>query len=665
MLSWLTLTWLLFFSGVISRADDKAPFDEGRIGMVMEKKATGKLQVGMASVDIDPTWPEYIPYGKREKIDVFYGGPSYAKAVVLRIGDMSIAWVELDVIGLHIHAADFIKRAIASETGLPREHIILAATHNHSYPRVREDRIRDWLAGKSAQAVKQALGRLFEARMGVGHRVLRSDLVNNREKIDGPSITDLYVMRFDDAEGMPKGVLFNFAAHSTMFTKSWSPQRPGMIGPDWPGYVRDHIEGWAKLERLYSVYSVSRDAPTEFFTMFAQGACGDQIGLGQGTTVEELDGALKSPREILVKTLARNVIGMIPEIETTSDVEMVFRWKIVAVPLKEGIPEKYRKKRPPATILQALILNDTVISTFPGELVAELGLKLQRHSGFRNTLIVGYANDSVGYIVSEAEALEAGTYAGRGSAFGPDRGRIITNEAIALANPDYRPDPPFDRSVFGGIRGKVDYDGKSNLVVAAMDLPRGPDYGATNWGKRAFVAEDGSYRIEKLLPGRKFLYVAETGKKTAALKRWEGDQRLLTFGSPALVRAGRVTEGVDFHLRVGRLETEVKAIRMDESAFAVMGSMISGQVLIEGELDSAERIVGGLYPFGVSYRNDVLRWAHPTVSAEVERSGDFAFRAVPPGRYRVGFRLDVNENGLTEPGIDVVSGLSKTILTVE
>ena len=225
--------------------------------------------------------------------------------------------------------------------------------------------------------------------------------------------------------------------------------------------------------------------------------------------------------------------------------------------------------------------------------------------------------------------------------------------------------PPFDRSVFGGIRGKVDYDGKSNLVVAAMDLPRGPDYGATNWGKRAFVAEDGSYRIEELLPGRKFLYVVETGKKTAELKRWEGDQRLLTFGSPALVRAGRVTGGVDFHLRVDRLETEVKAIRMDEAAFAVTGNQISGKVLIEGEPGSEERIVGGLYPFGVPYRNDVLRWAHPTASAEVEHSGAFAFRAVPPGRYRVGFRLDVNGNGLTEPGIDVVSGLSKRILTVE
>ena len=74
MLSWLTLACMVFFSGIMSRAHAEAPFDEGRIGKMMEKKATGKHQVGLASVDIDPTWPEYIPYGKREKIDTFYGG---------------------------------------------------------------------------------------------------------------------------------------------------------------------------------------------------------------------------------------------------------------------------------------------------------------------------------------------------------------------------------------------------------------------------------------------------------------------------------------------------------------------------------------------------------------------------------------------------------------
>ncbi|MFH1008999.1 MAG: hypothetical protein V1800_16115 [Candidatus Latescibacterota bacterium] len=660
----VTIVCMVSLTSIVRSADAPEVFEPDQIGRRMERRASGSLKVGMASVNIDPTWPEYIPYGKHEEVDAFYGGPNCAKAVVFQMGELTVAWVELDVIGLPIQEAEFIKRMIASETGVAREHIVLGATHNHSYPRVR-DRIRDWLAEKSAEAVKEALSGLLEARVGVGHRVLRSDLVNNREKVDGATMTDLYVMRIDDAEGMARGVVFNFGAHATMMTKSWSPDRTGMIGPDWPGYVRETIEGKTKLGRLYSAYAQGGDGPADLFTVFAQGACGHQVGLGQGPTVEDLDGQLASGTEIFVDTIVRNIMEMIPGIETASQNELVFRWKVVGVPFSERIPEDHRKGRPAATLLQALFLGDTVIATFPGELVADLGLRFQQHSGIQNSLIVGYANDSIGYIVSEAEALEAATYAGRGSMFGPERGRILTEEAIRLANPDYQPGPRFDRGVFGSVRGKVDYDGKANLVVAVMDLPRGPDYGATNWGKRAWVGPDGRYEIPELLPGRKFLYVVETEKDTPELKRWEGDQRLLTYGIPVPIRAGAVTEGADIRIRMDQLVTEVKSLRLDSETLSVAGNTISGHVQIGGKLAYGEQVIGGLYPFGVPYRNDLLRLSNPTVTAQVEGSGAFAFSAVPPGRYRVGFQLDVNENGLIEPGIDVVSGLSAEVLEVE
>ena len=659
-LAWVLFPILFTTSAWSTKVEDM--FRPEKVGKVFSESAEGKLKVGFASVNIDPTWPVVLPYGKQEEVLKFYGGPCWAKALVLQVGELKVAWVELDVIGLTFGPACEIRERIASEAGIGPEYIILGTTHNHAYPRVY-DKVKDWVAERSALAVRRALDDMFEARIGVGHRVLRSDLVNNREKIDGPSITDLYVFRIDDMDGRMKGVVFDFPAHAVMLTKSWSPEKLGMIGPDWPGYVREYIELRTKLDRLWEVYLKGRDVPTEVFTMFAQGACGDQVGLGQGSTVHELEGELRPWKEVFVKTVARNVMEMLPEIETTSDVKMTFRWKTVKLSFDEELRRKYPQKdwwkRPEATLLQALILNDTAILVFPGELVAELGLKCRENSGFEKTVIVGYANDAVGYIVSEGEALEALTYASTGSIFGPRRGRTIVTEAIRLVNPGYRPDPPFDPKTFGSIAGRVHYDGKFRLVVGVMDLPRRPGYGVHAWGRRAMVGEDGSYRIERLLPGRKFLYVAETEKDSPELERWEKDKKILTYGRLAVVRPGRTTY-VDFYIK--EPETDVKALKL--GSVEVEGNTIAGRLIIEGKLGSEERIVGGLYPFGVPYRNDFLRLQSPAVRTEVGPSGEFAFHAVPPGRYQVGFFLDVNDNGLAEPGIDLVVRPSGQVLEV-
>ena len=642
-------------------------FKPANIGKAFAQVAEGRLKVGFGSASIDPTWPVILPYGKQERVLKFYGGPCWAKAVVLQVGELKVAWVELDVIGVGFQAACNIKERICSETGITPEYIILGTTHNHAYPRVH-GKVEDWIAKQSALAVKQALQGLFDAQIGVAHRVLRSDLVNNREKIDGPSITDLYVLRIDDASGALKGVIFDFPAHAVMLTKSWSSDKVGMIGPDWPGYVRDYIELQAKLDRLYDVYNIGRDVPTQVFTMCAQGACGDQIGLGQGATVHELDGKLRPWKEVFMKTIARNIVEMIPGVETSPDVRMCFKWKVIRLSFDEELRRKFAGKqwwkRPEATLLQALILNDTVISVFPGELVAELALKFRRNSGFKNSIVVGYANDAVGYIVSEAEALEGLTYASTGSIFGPKRGRTIINEAIRLINPNYRPEPPFDPETFGSVAGSIHYDGKLRLVVGAMDLPRKPGYGIHAWGRRVIVGEDGKYRMDRLLPGRKFLYVAETEKDSPELESWERDRRLLSYGRQVIVRPGETTEGVNFYLREDMLETEVKAIRLDVESLRVDGNTICGRLIIEGELSPEERIIGGLYTFGVPYKNDFLRLSKPTLRTEVAQSGEFVFEAVPPGRYRVGAFLDVDNDGLAEPGIDVVARPSGPVLTV-
>ena len=72
----------------------------------------------------------------------------------------------------------------------------------------------------------------------------------------------------------------------------------------------------------------------------------------------------------------------------------------------------------------------------PGELFVEYGLEIKEKSPFAHTLIIGYANDYVGYIPT-LEAFQEGGYevrTGLASKLDPKTGEIITGKALEILN---------------------------------------------------------------------------------------------------------------------------------------------------------------------------------------------------------------------------------------
>ncbi|MFH1007835.1 MAG: hypothetical protein V1800_10075 [Candidatus Latescibacterota bacterium] len=651
------------------------PSDRAKeIGNLLERSAGGALRVGMATVDITPDWPVLLPYGKAEPVMETYGDPCYGKAMVFEVGDVRVAFVELDIIGIPMGDADVVKKEIASKTGISRDQIILAATHNHAYPRVtdlrtKSDRVRNLLAKKSAEVVKLAMEGMFPAKIGVGKRILPRDIVNNREKLMGPTFTDLYVIRVDDMDGRMKGILFDFGAHAVVFTKAWGPQQVGEIGPDWPGYARTYIELEYGKRMLWPRYAeMGKEYDPTIFTMFAEGAAGDQVGLGKGPTLDERNGEKMSTTQAMTETIADAVLGMIGEIETKSDVRMTFRARMIPLSFGKDIPAgDARLNRLEGTLIQTLTFDEeTAVAMIPGELVADMAMRFRDGCGFRNTILVTMANDAVGYITSEEEALEGVTYAGKGSVFDHTRGRTIIDQAIRLVNPSYQPDPRFDPArVFAAISGKVVYPGNEKVVVGVMDKIEHPSTEAPRfWGKRALVDDFGVYRIEDLLPGEKFVYVREVAKDYASGEEQGKDRRTFFYGRNVTIWAGETTEHVDFHIPEDFFETSVKSIRLETDSVQVEGNAIRGVVEIAGKVRENERITAGLHPYGTPYLMTEMLLRNPYLVVPVSVSekgneggtGTFAFANLPPGRYVLSFLLDVNKNGIPESGVDVVAG---------
>jgi hypothetical protein len=79
--------------------------------------------------------------------------------------------------------------------------------------------------------------------------------------------------------------------------------------------------------------------------------------------------------------------------------------------------------------INLISFGEVVFVTVPGELFVSLGLKIKHQSPFENTIIVGYANDAIGYIPS-GEAYHGTGYEARRTQFAEGAGEYLVNQIL-------------------------------------------------------------------------------------------------------------------------------------------------------------------------------------------------------------------------------------------
>jgi len=647
---------------LLIQAAEPEPIPEPEI---IVERAEGVLKVGLGSETIAPAdaWPDYRFYGVR---------PS-AQAVVFQIGDLRVAWVSLDVIGVFRRRMDIIKERIFDKTGIPTSHIMVKATHNHCFKGVTGE-VVEHVAEGAAAAVYEAMGNLFEAKIGTGYRVLRQCLSVNRDHRGGFLCTNLYVMRIDDMDGITRGIIFNMPINPDLFR----PYRvPGILGSGWPGFARASIERQIEAERIYWTPGMARRAgrpwpaaPVEIFTMFAQGGGGSYTGLGSVIEPwEHIDGVPVPPQISLVETIARNTVDLLREIETSGFVTLEFRRKLIPRPpfqewLTELLVERELDLFADDIVLQAFIFNDEALwSTWPAEIVDEHLAKFRDYGGFKYNIVLEHANEHFGYPRPEGQVIEGinwGAIGGR-AFFEPAGGDIILNNVLKLANPEFEPFPPFDKATMGTVRGTIAYDGAQRIEVTIVNHPNHPRQPT---GRTVEVGEDGTFEFINLLPGVKFLHVIEVAvdepEDLPDLRGWPAAERFLISAYPVLVRSGRESV-VHFHLDQEMVETGIESLQIEE--VEVVGNQIFGRIQFEGNLYPWEHIKVLLYPFGVTRQRCRLILEDPVQQIPVRADGTFRFDGITAGEYRIILWLDVNANVRRDWfGIDLYSPVSNVLV---
>jgi hypothetical protein len=399
------------------------------------------LMGGAAAVDITPDL-QWITvslggYGDRQ------GKPAtgvhdrlFARALALQQGSQRFALLSLDLLCVAPTMRDDLLHELADlhlDQGL-----LMCASHSHGAPEnIHKNgdvlpqafgRYNDfwyqWLLQRMEQAVRQAFHHLQPVQ--VGSQVIRLEgFSRNRRGERGSGLVDpdATVVRIADQQGRTLALVVDFAAHGT-FMDSTDFEVCG----DWPGAMARALE----------------EAVPGAVALYCQGATGDV------SPVKEGDGDDYQRAESYGRAVAQRLLQAA---QTSVKPNVELRCVTLNEPLPplcfspaflESTAEEYPMDVskgaaflsllfPTQAAFAAVHIGDLLFASMPGEVVTSIGLEFKeaaRKMGYRVPVLVGYANNYAGYIVSPQD-YDSGGYETGTSFYGRDVGPEMLKRALA------------------------------------------------------------------------------------------------------------------------------------------------------------------------------------------------------------------------------------------
>lgn len=354
----------------------------------------GELRAGAAKTDITP--PVGFPmagFGARTSTGVL--DPIMARAIALSDGAETVVILELDLLAMTDDLSDAVYRKVRTEIPLRRENILIAATHTHSGPGALGRRfweslaagpfnegLFEWTADRAASAVLTAYRSLRPAVM-ISGRTDAGDLVLNRMIPGGPTDPALGFLAFRTAQGRPLAYLVNFSAHPTVLRS-----RNRLLSGDFPGSLSRALEEEDGVVALYTSGALAdqRARPPAGKDVYER-----TERMGRDLAERILNAQAGRPEQKSVRIAAREAVLELPPPQ-------------IKVGVKRRLPVWIgRSLLDSRTRFQVIRIGPSAILGVPCDLASEIGLSLKTYAAARSleALVVGFANDYVGYVIPE------------------------------------------------------------------------------------------------------------------------------------------------------------------------------------------------------------------------------------------------------------------------
>ena len=389
------------------------------------------LRAGAAKVDITPT-PDMFPLISGQTFGSVHD-PLFARALVLDNGVDKVVLVTADISG--IPRGDELLDAVANAINVPRDHVLLSATHNHNSPTVGADSpgqprmasppvaaYIELLKAGIVKAARLADARLAPARIGYGTGKAYVN-TNRDEKIgagyhmgyapDGPSDKTVAVLAVTTPAGVPIAVYANYAVHGVVMYLAKTKDGQVQITGDLPGatsaYVEDRLGNGA-------------------VALWTSGAAGDQNPLFMATYNQDApDVTDEGPADwaildVQARRLGEEIVRVAGGIRNTTtqpalwgaEASITCPGQNRAQSLQPGEPAGgYRAAAtvamvdgPPVVVpLHLLMIGDVALAGVSAEVYSEIGQDVKRTSRFDRTMMVTLLPNRVGYIPTDKAYL--------------------------------------------------------------------------------------------------------------------------------------------------------------------------------------------------------------------------------------------------------------------
>lgn len=377
----------------------------------------------------------------------------HVRALVLDDGSTQLVFAICDNVGIPREVFDAAKARIHAATGLPPEHMLMAATHTHSGPSARgPSRLRyetqlneyqSFIVRRIADAVQCALNNLEPAEIACGRAVEPSQVFNRRWFLTdpdqrrnpfggvdqvrmnpprgaaslvrpaGPTDPEISFLSVRAIDGRPIALLANYSLHYV------GGVGPGHISADYFAMFADRIG-----ELLGAEHSDSRPAFVGILSNGTSGDCNNIDFQSKGESLKPYE-KMRQVADLVARRVfeahqAAQFEAWVPLAAAQSELTLATRrptpellqWARDIQAKPEDAPKWLGTERhyaarvlgledAPETvtiILQAFRVGDVGVTAIPFETFAETGLAIKAESPLQPTFNIELANGSYGYL---------------------------------------------------------------------------------------------------------------------------------------------------------------------------------------------------------------------------------------------------------------------------
>ena len=393
-----------------------------------------KLLVGIGRSDITPEVGGQL-FGYRP--DIFSDGVNdnlTATAFAFSCGEKSALMITVSVCLLDNEISDFFRNEVEAIYKIPKENILISATHTHTGPStinmpgwgdIDRKYYENILKPQVLSAIDFAIKNKQEATVGVG--IGKSNLGINRRHLNYLNYADLgqsewgvynpqmTIVSFKNNKNEVFANIIHYGCHGTVAGLSTK------ISRDWAGVMTDSLEK-------------ESGAITAFFNG-PEGDVGPRISTG-GTTAElqyiyevgeigakdaiDIYRNIKEYKNVTISTVARNI--KLPYAKRISyeeakkgceefTLDAINCDKQMAVyynKVKDSYENDYIEKETFQLEQNIIRIGDVAFVGFPYELFSEIGLRINEHIKELNILSLSNTNGSLGYFPTQDQLCRGG-----------------------------------------------------------------------------------------------------------------------------------------------------------------------------------------------------------------------------------------------------------------